>query len=289
MSLKDALDAAKRKQIERHAAARDHEKLDDADGFIDILDAAIIRLQDTSRRVEDDGFHPSVLGIKQANCMRRAVYLLRGAEKVPGFEARTLRIFDTGHAAHDRLQRSFEEIERNGDISDFVAEEAIKVEVDGVPISGHADGVFVYEGKKILLEIKTCSETVFENRLRYKKPKDEHFAQANVYAHILGCDQIWILYENKNNQEIAIFPRTPDEKKYKDTIKKWKKAYEEFYKEDKLPAIAYSEGSEICEKCDLKHFCLTDTEVSYDFKTGEPVEIKAARKVEPIDDTEDPF
>lgn len=250
----------KQKALKDHPPAKGVKELtederSDLERFKEIYEQTIVASQDTSRLVEDDGFHPSSLGTYSGNCMRRAVYLLRGVAKKPNFTPRILTVFANGHAVHDRIQKTIE-------AAGMMLETEVKIEYEDPPISGHADGVILlpWNDRKILLEIKSANENTFSGRLKWKKGKDEHFAQANIYAYILGIDTIWIMYENKDNQEFEIFEHKASPKKAETIIKKWRKAYA-IFKEGELPERPYKPDNKACMYCDLREYCFSDTEV----------------------------
>ena len=122
----------------------------DLEEFRRIYEQTILGDADTSRHVEADGFHPSMLGIYSGKCMRRAVYLLRGVEKVPNFDSRILRVFAVGHSIHERIQGIIES-------SNLEFEAEVPIVSEDPPIRGHADGIITlpWNGRKILLEIKS--------------------------------------------------------------------------------------------------------------------------------------
>lgn len=273
MKLKDVIEKNKKAILERHQTKSAVENPPEVQEFMEALDLAIVSQSDDSRLVESDGFHPSSLGIKSGKCQRRNVYLLRGTPREPITNPRTQRIFGNGHAVHDRLQKYLEKM----DGINFQTE--VVIEYENPPIRGHADGVFEWDGKKILLEIKSCNQDVFDNRVMFKKPKDEHVAQANLYAHILGLDYVWIMYENKNTQELLVFELPTNATKAKNIIKKWGRTYE-LFKEGLLPERPYKEISDECQWCDMHKVCYADEDDGVDFKTGEPVAIRNARVAE---------
>lgn len=250
----------KDKSIADHPPAKDapvltEDEQSDLEKFKELYEKTILEGEDTSRHVEDDGFHPSSLGTYSGNCMRRAVYLLRGVRKNPNFSDRILRVFANGHAVHDRIQKHIE-------VAGAMLETEVEISYEDPPISGHADGVIVlpWNGRKILLEIKSANENTFSGRLKWKKAKDEHFAQANIYAYILDIDTIWVLYENKDNQDYAIFEHKANPKKAENILKKWRKAYAVF-KDGELPERPYKPDNKACMYCDLQKHCFTDPEI----------------------------
>lgn len=214
----------------------------------DIIDQAFIAGQDTSRLVEDDGFHPSSLGIKAGKCGRRNVYLLRGTQRSPSTNARLQRIFGNGNDVHERIQKA---MELYGDIN---WESEIPIYYDDPPVRGHADSTFILDGVPYVGEIKSCSHTVFENRLMFNKPKPEHFVQPNIYAYILNIKKIAVIYENKSTQEIKVFVLDADYDEAEKQLAKWRAEWL-CYQDGKLPKRPYKLGSPTCAECDLKALC----------------------------------
>lgn len=62
-------------------------------------------------------------------------------------------------------------------------------------MSGHCDGgIYLPDGSKAILEIKTISESQFNS---LKTPLSHHVYQASIYAQIFGCEKIVFLYVSK--------------------------------------------------------------------------------------------
>lgn len=200
-----------------------------------------------------DGFHPSYTN----QCARYWYYLFNGAELTTSFSAQTYRIFDNGHAVHDRIYSYFREM------GILVAEE-IPVSHDSPPISGTADGIIDFYGNK-LIELKSISMEGFEYRRLYKKPKDEHFRQAQIYMRCLDLDSGFVIYENKNNQSIMPILIERDDDFIDDLFKKYSKIYKN-YQEGIKPKRPYkSISSKQCSQCDLRNMCWSEIDESEAF------------------------
>lgn len=249
--------AEKLSQARQRKVLADINQSEDVKLFMELYDEYMVRPEGDDRATETDGFHPSHLGIKYGNCMRRAVYLLRGERKESNFSPRVKRIFGNGHAVHNRLQDVF------GHIAEFESEVTVKWDgPDGIPVRGHADGILIlpWNGRRVLIEIKSCSQTVYDNRLKFQKAKADHFDQANIYAYILETDVIWFIYENKNTQEYIIFEQATDKGMAEKQIKKWTKAWNIFNRGE-LPVKPYKIESEACQSCDMFKLCQADETV----------------------------
>lgn len=264
---KQADEAIKNTPGAKGAPVLTEDERSDIEIFKEIYENQIVGDKDDSRTIETDGFHASALGVSYGKCMRRAVYLLRGVPKEAVHDHRVLRIFALGHSIHERIQTTLAD-------AGVLIEEEVEIEYEDPPIRGHADGVLVlpWNGKKILLEIKSCNDNTYINRLKFKKGKDEHFEQANIYAYILDIETIWIMYENKNNQEYEIFEHKTDRKKAEKVIDRWAKAYRVF-KEGNIPVRPYKPTSKACTYCDLRDHCLADPEVGVTLPSKEEMNV----------------
>jgi hypothetical protein len=136
-------------------------------------------------------FHPSSLHKSPREMYHH--YLQGDAHQE--FEPRILRIFDNGHAVHNRLQRYLQEI-------GLLRETEVSVENEEYEIKGHADGIMEINGVDGVLEIKSMNANQFYGSY---EPKTEHLIQINVYMFCLGIPRACLLYECKDTQELKEF------------------------------------------------------------------------------------
>tara|TARA_B110001454_G_scaffold159467_1_gene148806 strand:+ start:1197 stop:1952 length:756 start_codon:yes stop_codon:yes gene_type:complete len=205
------------------------------------------RNKTTLKRV--DGFHPSYTN----QCARYWVYLFRGVEVVDTFAPQTHRIFDNGHAVHERIYSYLRDM-------NILAAEEIPVNLDDPPIRGTADGIINFDGKK-LIELKSISDVGFAYRRTYNRPKDDHVRQAQIYMHCLDLSSGFVIYENKNNQEILPIYMERDDEFIEKLFKKYRKVYKAFLG-DTLPVRPYkSASSQQCMYCNARDFCWADADV----------------------------
>ena len=95
--------------------------------------------RNTPEQKKVGGFHPSYTN----QCARYWYYLFEGTEVTPSFKSQTYRIFDNGHAVHERLYSYLR------GMGILVAEE-IPVTYDSPPIEGTADGIIDINGHKLI-------------------------------------------------------------------------------------------------------------------------------------------
>jgi CRISPR/Cas system-associated exonuclease Cas4 (RecB family) len=191
------------------------------------------------------GFHPSYTN----QCTRYWYYLFSGANVTSSFSPQTYRIFDNGHAVHNRLYGYFKEM-------GVLVEEEIPVTYDNPPIEGTADGIIDWYGYK-LIELKSISSEGFHYRQLHNKPKDEHYRQAQIYMHCLNLDSGFVIYENKNNQDILPIYIEKDEKFIKKLFQKYENIYNN-YLNNQIPERPYKRTSANCSSCDLAALCWSE-------------------------------
>ena len=188
------------------------------------------------------GFHPSYTN----QCARYWYYLFQGVEMETSFSPQTHRIFDNGHAVHERIYSYLREM------GILVAEE-IPVSYDNPPIEGTADGIIDFHGRK-LIELKSISNEGYEYRRIYNKPKDDHVRQAQIYMRCLDLEQAFVIYENKNNQSILPILIERDDDFIDKLFSKYTKIYQNFVDKN-IPKQPYKRTSKNCSNCDLAAMC----------------------------------
>lgn len=189
-----------------------------------------------------NGFHPSYTN----QCKRYWYYMFEGVNTDVDFRPQTYRIFDNGHAVHDRLYKYFREM-------GILVSEEIPVNYSSPPIEGTADGIINWYGEK-LIELKSISSEGFHYRQIYKKPKDEHYRQAQIYMECLNLDSGFVIYENKNNQELLSIYIEKDQVFIDKLFKKYREIYGSFVQQI-IPERPYKITSKHCQSCNVRSVC----------------------------------
>ena len=136
-------------------------------------------------------FHPSSLH-KSA---KELYHLYLEGDNNQEFEPRIKRIFDNGHAVHDRLQTYL----KNADV---LLQAEVPVESQEYEIIGHTDGILLIGDLKGILEIKSMNANTFYSTY---EPKTEHLIQVNIYMFCTGIERACLLYECKDDQALKEF------------------------------------------------------------------------------------
>tara|TARA_R110002020_G_scaffold12392_3_gene45399 strand:+ start:104 stop:787 length:684 start_codon:yes stop_codon:yes gene_type:complete len=142
-------------------------------------------------------FYPSSLG----NPCDRYLYLAYNGLMPPlDVNPKLQRIFDTGGSFEERVEGYLTK-------ADLLQGREIPAKFSDPPISGRID--FIIKGdkdEKTILELKTINSDGFS---KLKVPKPEHVTQVQLYLNIaaddVSADSAFILYENKNTQDLKSF------------------------------------------------------------------------------------
>lgn len=247
-----AFDAIKKKETKVYVEPV--EEPTDVVKFKGLLDEACLAERGEPRK--QTAFSPSALGSYAGKCQRRFVYLFRDVPSESTIDARTTRVFANGTAVHERLQALIDTMA----VEDHQSE--IRLLYDDPPIRSYADDVVTlpWNKRKVLLELKSINDNGFQSRIKLNTGKPEHFAQANLYAYMLDIDTIWIIYENKNSQEIAMFEHKADKVKAEKQLAIWRNTWR-MHQEGLLPKRPWVPTSNGCMSCEVRNYCMNDPEM----------------------------
>ena len=132
-----------------------------------------------------------------------------------------------------------------------------KVVSSSPPIFGYGDCMLVWNGEEIVGEIKTQNNEVFEYRKKAGKPKKDHVTQTLIYMKILKKSKGIIIYENKNNHELLLFPIEVNDtyRGYIDNTFAWMDEVFAAWKNKQLPIKNYRSNSKKCKTCPVRKTC----------------------------------
>ena len=132
-----------------------------------------------------------------------------------------------------------------------------KVISSSPPIFGYGDCMIVWNDEEIVGEIKTQNNEAFEYRKRVGKPKQDHVAQTLIYMKVLKRSKGIIIYENKNNHELLLFPIEVNDhyRGWIDNTFEWMESISNAWKKKELPIKNYRSNAKICKKCPVRKTC----------------------------------
>lgn len=191
-------------------------------------------------------YYPSEIG----RCLRNLYYSYKYPMKV---KPRLLKIFELGNIMHDFIVKVLQS-EKIPEIELVDYEIPVELKIDDFLVSGRIDDLIILktDGKKILIEVKTCKDIRMVT-----KPQNSHMIQLQFYMHITGIKEGMLLYVDKTTMETKSFKLEYDEHWSNLIIERFKKLHEALIK-DELPlpeAKLIDEIKWMCNFCEYKEKC----------------------------------
>lgn len=218
--------------------------------LVEVLEDAYLNSRPKERYSKKVSFSPSSLGYGAGTCPRYWYLAFEGGTFVDTFDGLSVANMANGTAAHTRIEKLF------GDAG--VLEEAEReITNQDPPIRGFVDVIVNFEGRKIVGEFKTTRQESFIHREANGTPIDYHKVQVLIYMRVLGLDDGFLLYENKNTQELFLVPVTMNEanSEYTDYIFDWMREVRKLWEERTLPTRPFTKKSKACKSCALFNVC----------------------------------
>lgn len=180
----------------------------------EMIDGFLYKKQESKNnkyKSESFYFHPSEFN--RLGCLRKKQYRfvmenfkddILEESKIKKFEemfkgvkngAKLSRIFANGEDVHERYQKYFEDM-------GILVESERTLKNDAYRIKGKADAIIKLDNKEYIVELKSINGI---SASKLTKPKPDHVKQINLYMFMTGIKEGFILYENKNNQEMLNF------------------------------------------------------------------------------------
>ena len=107
----------------------------------------------------------------------------------------------------------------------------------------------------VLVDMKTCNDFGFKNYVKKTGPHHEYITQLTIYIHILGIPFGLLIYENKNNSDLAFFQVNQDEEAF-DIVKKQSLLMQSMVDKRVLPPPKPKDQDDReCKRCEFKSHC----------------------------------
>lgn len=218
--------------------------------FSKMIDDAYNARRRPKRDMQKKTFSPSTIGYGHGNCPRYWFIAFNGEEFDEKFDATAIANMLNGTYAHERLQKIIDE-------TGVLKETEREIISEDPPIRGFADVVLGWNDAEIIGEIKTTKDESFAHRQASMKPSANHLLQILTYMKVEGVDEGFLLYENKNTQEICIIPVSMNErnKKIIDDTFEWMTNVYKMYTENIIPARGFAKTSYACQGCPVRKPC----------------------------------
>ena len=195
-------------------------------------------------------FSPSTIGYGHGNCPRYWFIAFNGEEFDEKFDATAIANMLNGTYAHERIQKIVEE-------TGALKESEREINCEDPPIRGFADVILEWDGAEVIGEIKTTKDESFSLRQASMKPSSNHLLQILTYMKVEGASDGFLMYENKNTQELCIIPVSMNErnKKIIDEVFEWMREVYKLYTENIIPSRGFAKTSYACANCPVKKHC----------------------------------
>ena len=196
-------------------------------------------------------FAPSTIAFSHGECPRYWYLAFEGANFTDNADAYGGANMNAGTKAHERIQTAM------GNVPGLLVDSEFKVTYDNPPIFGYGDVILNWEDSELLGEIKTMPNEGFEYRKMAGKPKLGHMVQLLIYMKILNKNKAILIYENKNNHELLIFPVELNQYMYEwvENTFEWMRVVRKAWEDKTLPEKNYRSNSKICKTCPIRATC----------------------------------
>ena len=195
-------------------------------------------------------FAPSTIAYSHGECPRYWYLAFEGAMFEDNADAYGGANMTAGTKSHERIQQAMED-------AGILKNSEFKITYSDPPIFGYGDVILEWENEDLLGEIKTMPNEGFEYRKLAGKPKAGHLIQLLIYMKVLNKSKAILIYENKNNHELLIFPVELNEYSYKwvENAFDWMRTVRKAWENKTLPEKNYRSNSKICKTCPIRATC----------------------------------
>jgi CRISPR/Cas system-associated exonuclease Cas4 (RecB family) len=243
------------KSLLQQVMLKTEEKIMSRPSFVD-KEALIEKIKSgyTVKRVDKftkkSSFAPSTIAYSHGECPRYWYLAFEGAMFEDNADAYGGANMTAGTKSHERIQQAMED-------AGILKNSEFKITYPDPPIFGYGDVILEWENEDLLGEIKTMPNEGFEYRKLAGKPKAGHLIQLLIYMKVLNKSKAILIYENKNNHELLIFPVELNEYSFKwvENAFEWMRTVRKAWENKTLPEKNYRSNSKICKTCPIRATC----------------------------------
>lgn len=212
-------------------------------------------------------------------CQRQAIFKFVGVKGKHRLDPEMELIFDDGNWRHHRWQATMLDMQEVLGANRFaVVSIEEQVSTPDEYVEGWLDIMICIDNKDYyVIDFKGTNNNGFSRIAAANAPHPKHVIQLVTYCQHSGVKRGWIMYENKDNQSLLVFPVKANMKTVS-KIKKWCRAVVEYMSNKTLPPKdeECKVGNFMFDKCPWNHLCygrLTDDQLQRKvYKNFESVE-----------------
>lgn len=218
--------------------------------FVKMLNSAYQKTNTLKEFKQKKSFAPSTVGYGHGTCARYWWIAFNGAEFTENIPAANIASMRSGTAAHERIEKL---VEATG----LLKQSEREIKNDSPPIRGFADVILEVNNEEIIGEIKTIKDQYFLQRKTEGHPSSSHLLQLLIYMKIEGAQEGFVLYENKNDNELLCLPiqMTDKNKEYIEYVFNWMEEVYKMYTDNIPPKRGYTKSTWTCKGCPVFDAC----------------------------------
>lgn len=211
------------------------------------------------KQIQKKTFAPSTIAFGHGECPRYWYLAFDGNIFEDFSKPYDVANMESGTLSHDRIQNAMIKSgvakvfknDKGEDTTEF------KITYPDPPIFGYGDAMIISGEEEIVGEIKTMMSEAFEYRRTSGKPKKGHLIQILIYMKILGKAKGVLIYENKNNHDMLVFPVevTDVYREWVDYAFDWMRQVRSAWLSRKLPKKNYRSNAKVCKSCPVQKAC----------------------------------
>lgn len=223
----------------------------DSRKFVKMLNSAYQDTNTVKEFKKKVSFAPSTIGYGHGTCARYWWIAFNGAEFTENIPAANIASMRSGTDAHERIEKL---VETTG----LLKQREREIRNSKPPIRGFADLVLEVNNEEIIGEIKTIKDQYFIQRKSEGSPSPSHLLQLLIYMKIEKAREGFILYENKNDNELLCLPIQVNDKyiEYINYVFSWMEEVYDAYENNVPPKRGYTKSTWACKGCPVSEACL---------------------------------
>ena len=227
----------------------------DPQAFVKAYEKSYVDAGSRSGFKRKKSFSPSTLGYGHGTCPRYWYIAFTGAHFEDSPDSKSLANMDNGSYSHERIQANLETM-------GVLKHKELEITNEDPPIRGFIDAIIDWEDlEDIPVEVKTANSNSFQFRVNTGKPSDSHFVQFLIYLKLRKAREGFLLYENKDTQDILVIPVMVSErnKEIVDYLFDWMRNTYAAYKNEELPERPWArKNAKVCKGCPVREACFND-------------------------------
>lgn len=204
-------------------------------------------------------FAPSTIAYGHGECPRYWYLAFEGNIFEDTADAYGVANMTAGTLSHDRIQNAMMASGIAKVFTNDKGEETTEFKIihSDPPIFGYGDAIINWGGEELVGEIKTMPNDAFEYFKTKGSAKKGHLIQILIYMKILKKAKGMLIYENKNNHELLVFPVEVNDtyRKWVDYAFNWMREVRKAWEDKTLPKKNYRSNAKVCKTCPVKSAC----------------------------------